>query len=161
MTNQLAPMPVNAPAECLDISPEALEVANAYLQTPDMQQIAEDLGISTDLVSQILSRREVKAYVDQVFQHTGFNNRFRMRAVMDTLIKKKLQDMDEAETGSTKDITEILALSHKMSMEHLAAEMAVEKLRQSKVVTQTNIQVNDTGGSNYASLLKSLINDVQ
>ena len=80
---------------------------------------------------------------------------------MDSIIKKKLQDLDEAETSSNKDIIEILTLSHKMSMEHLAAEMAVEKLRQSRVVTQTNIQLNDAGGSNYASLLKSLINDVQ
>ena len=161
MTNELTPMPVNSPAECLDISPEALEVANCYLQNPDIQQVSIDLNIPTDLITQILSRREVKAYIDQVFHSIGFNNRFKMRAVMDTIIKKKLQDMDEADTGSTKDITEILALSHKMSMEHLAAEMAVEKLRQSKVVTQTNIQVNDSGGSNYASLLKALIEDVQ
>jgi hypothetical protein len=153
-------MPVNAPAECLNIDPESMDVANAYLQTPDIQTVANDLDISTELVTQILARREVKAYVDQVFHSIGFNNRFRMRHVMDTIIKRKLQDLDEADTSSTKDITEILALSHKMSMEHLAAEMAVEKLRQSKVVTQTNIQVNDTGGSNYTSLLKQLLNDV-
>ena len=153
--------PTNAPAECLAIDPEGLEVANTYLQNPDINAVAEELNISTELVTQILAKREVKAYVDSVFFNLGFNNKFQMRKLMDTIIKKKLQDMDEAETGSTKDITEILALSHKMTIEFMDKEIQLEKMRQSNTAkVQTNIQINNEGGgSNYSSLLQQLMNN--
>lgn len=150
----------STPAEVLNISPEALEIANCYLQVQDIGKVADDLEIPRDLVTQTLQRREVKAYVDQVFMNLGFNNRFKLRGVMDAIIKKKLQDMDESETGSNKDIIEILTLSHKMSMDELDRQIALEKLRQgNSVKTQTNIQINDTasGGTNYGNLLSKLL----
>ena len=84
-----------------------------------------------------------------------------MRSLMDTIIKKKLQDMDEADTSSTKDITEIMALSHKMTMEMMDKELQLEKLRQGTAKVQTNIQINNDSnpGSNYASLLQTLMNN--
>ena len=54
-------LPVTTPAETLDISPEALEVANAYLQCQDVKETAENLDITVELVTHILTRREVKA----------------------------------------------------------------------------------------------------
>lgn len=151
-------LPTTTPAEALNISPEGLEVANCYLQTPDITQVSEQLNITTNLVSEILSRREVKAYIDQVFYNTGFNNRFKLRSLMDAIIKKKLQDMDEAETGSTKDISELLALSHKMTMEHMDREIKLESLRAQNIKTQTNIQINDAaGGTKYSQLIEKLM----
>jgi hypothetical protein len=153
-------LPTVTPAEALNISPEALEVANCYLQNPDLYQVAESLQIAPELVSDILARREVKAYVDQVFYSLGFNNRFRMGDLMDSIIKKKLQDMDEAEVGSTKDITELLALKHKMLMEHMDREIKLEGLRASSVKTQTNIQINEgVGGSKYSALIERLMSE--
>ena len=151
-------LPVTTPAEALNISPEGLEIANCYLQTPDITAVAEQLGVQTSTVSEILSRREVKAYVDQVFYNTGFNNRFKLRNLMDAIIKKKLQDMDEAETGSTKDISELLALSHKMTIEHMDREIKLESLRAANIKTQTNIQINDAaGGTKYSQLIERLM----
>lgn len=154
-------LPTTHPAEALNISPEALEVANCYLQNPDLYQVAEQLQISPDLVGEILARREVKAYVDQVFYSLGFNNRFKMGDLMDQIIRKKLQDMDEAEVGSTKDISELLALKHKMLMEHMDREIKLESLRASNTVkTQTNIQINEgAGGSRYSALIERLMSD--
>jgi hypothetical protein len=149
-------LPTNHPAEALQISPEALEVANCYLQEQDTTKVATILGTSPELVAQILARREVKAYVDQVFFDMGFNNRFKMRKAMDAIISKKFQELDEAGVGSGKDILEILALSHKMTMETLDKQLQLEKLRESNVRTQTNIQIND-GGSNYSNLIERLI----
>ena len=149
-------LPTNHPAEALIISPEALEVANCYLQEQDTTKVALILGTSPELVAQILARREVKAYVDQVFFDMGFNNRFKMRKAMDAIISKKFQELDEAGVGSGKDILEILALSHKMTMETLDKQLQLEKLRESNVRTQTNIQIND-GGSNYSNLIERLI----
>ncbi len=150
-------LPTVHPAEVLDISPEALEVANCYLQTQSASEVAATLDISEATVTSILARREVKAYVDQVFFDTGFNNRFKMRKAMDAIISKKFQELDEAGVGSGKDILEILALSHKMTMEIMDRQLQLEKLRDTGVRTQTNIQINDSS-SNYANLISKLVN---
>ena len=151
-------LPVQHPAEVIDISPEALEVANAYLQCQDVTKVASDLQISTELVSQLLSRREVKAYVDHVFMDMGFNNRFKMRAAMDAILAKKFQEMDEAGIGSNKDIAELMALSHKMAMENMDKQIELEKLRGGNLKSQVNVQINENG-SNYGSLIERLINN--
>lgn len=82
-----------------------------------------------------------------------------MRAAMDAILSKKFQDMEEADVGSSKDILEIMALSHKMSMEYLAAQMALEKV-QGNVKNQVNVQINENGsdGTKYGSLIQKLIN---
>jgi len=150
-------LPSQHPAEVLEISPEALEIANCYLVKQSAQEVADELQISTELVTNILARREVKAYIDQVFFDTGFNNRFRMRDAMDAIIQKKFQELDEANVGSSKDILEILALSHKMTMETLDRQIQLEKLKGSNLRTQTNIQINEGGGSNYHQLIERLV----
>lgn len=150
----------NTPAEVLQISPESLEIANCYLQTQDVNIVADSLGVPSSLVTQTLARRDVKAYVDGVFMNTGFNNQFKMRAAMDAIIKKKFQDLEEADVGSSKDILEILALSHKMSMEYLDKQLAVEKIRESSIKSQVNVQINESGiagGTRYGNLIQQLI----
>ena len=78
-------LPTVHPAEVLTISPEALEVANCYLQLQNIPKVAEELGMPIEMITQLLERGEVKAYIDQVFLDTGFNNRFTKRAAMDAL----------------------------------------------------------------------------
>ena len=153
-------MQQNLPAETLQIAPEALEVANCYLQLQDARRVADELDLPVTLVTEILARREVKSYVDHVFMDTGFNNRFEMRAAMDALIKKKFQEMHEADVGSTKDITELLALSHKMSMDLLDREIQLAKAQQSLAPQkQVNVQINEgLDGSKYSHLINRLIN---
>ena len=134
-------------------------MANCYLQNQSIEEVSNALGVSTDLVAQILARREVKSYINQVFFEVGFNNRFRLREVMDILIKKKLQEMDEADIGSSKDILEILALSHKMTMDALDKEIQLEKIRGGNAPrSQVNVQINDGGGTNYGNLIERLVN---
>lgn len=149
---------LHTPAEVLDISPENLDVANTYLQTQSIQQVADILSIPTDMVSQILSRREVRTYIDNVFMDVGFNNRFRMRSAMDALIQKKFQELEEAEVGSSKDIADLLALSHKMSIDLLDRQIQLEKLKEANLKSQVNVQLNDFGsGSKYNTLLEKLM----
>lgn len=152
-------MQQNLPAETLQIAPESLEVANCYLQLQDARKVADELDLPVALVTEILARREVKSYVDHVFMDTGFNNRFEMRAAMDALIKKKFQEMHEADVGSTKDITELLALSHKMSMDLLDREIQLAKAQQSSgPQKQVNVQINEgLDGSKYSHLINRLI----
>ena len=153
-------LPTQSPAEVLQISPEALEVANAYLQTQDIRQVCGELEIAEETVTNILARSEVKAYINQVFFDLGFNNRFKMRAAMDALLKKKFQELDESESGSSKDIADLMALSHKMTMELLDREIALEKLRAGPngPKNQVNVQINEGGdGTKYGALLAKLL----
>lgn len=155
-------LPTTTPAEVLDISPEALEVANTYLQLQDLDKAADELGMPKDMVSQILNRREVRAYVDNVFMNVGFNNRFTIRAAIDAVIKQKFQELEEAGMGSTKDIADLLALSHKMSMEEYDKMIKLEQIRQSSIKNQVNVQINDgiSDGSKYSQLIQSLLQPV-
>lgn len=152
-------MQQNLPAETIQIAPEALEVANCYLQLQDAKRVASELDLAPDLVADILRRREVRSYIDAVFMDTGFNNRFQMRAAMDALIKQKFTELHEAGTGSTKDISELLALSHKMSMDLLDREIQLEKLRSGTgPQKQVNVQINEgLDGSKYSHLISKLI----
>lgn len=153
-------LPVNTPAEVLDISPEALEIANCYLVTQDIQAVSTELDLPVDMITQILAKKEVKAYVDNVFFNIGFNNRFRMHAAMDAVIRKKFQELEESDMGSTKDIAELLALKHKMTMDEKARDIEILKLQQSQVKNQVNVQINEglSDGTKYGDLIQRLMN---
>jgi antitoxin component HigA of HigAB toxin-antitoxin module len=147
------------PLEAIQISPEALEIANYYLQLQSVPKVCSELGLSTEMVCEVLDRREVKAYMDMVFFDMGFNNRHKMRSAMDMIIQRKFQELDEAGIGSNKDIVEILALSHKMTMEYMDKQIQLEKLRGGSIKNQVNVQINDgVGGSNYGNLIERIIN---
>ena len=153
-------MSTHLPAEVVRIAPESLEVANAFLQLQDARQVADELGLPVEVVTDHLGKREVKKYIDQVFFDTGYNNRFLMRRAMDALIKKKFQELDESDTGSSKDIAELLAMSHKMSMDLLDRELQLEKIRAGNTgpQKQVNVQINETlDGSKYSQLVQRLI----
>ena len=154
-------LPTTTPSEVLEISPESLEVANCYLQNQDIQQVANLLDIPVHMVSSTLARRDVKAYIDQVFFDVGFNNRFKMRSAMDALIKKKFQELEEADVGSNKDIAELLQLSHKMTMEQLDRQIELEKVKNSQIKSQVNVQINEGtsgDGTRYGRLIQQLVN---
>lgn len=154
-------LPTTTPAETLAISPEALEVANTYLQCQDISKTAEELDLPVEVIADQLSRREVKSYIDSVFLNLGFNNRFTMRNAMDAVIRKKFQELEESETGSSKDIADLLALSHKMTMDELSRQIELEKLRSSNIRNQVNVQINNNEGSKYDNLIKRLIGGSQ
>ena len=153
-------MSTHLPAEVVRIAPESLEIANCYLQTQDARAVAHELDLPVEVVTDHLGRREVKRYIDQVFFDTGYNNRFLMRRAMDALIKKKFQELDESDTGSTKDIAELLQMSHKMSMDLLDRELQLEKVRAGAggPQKQVNVQINEgLDGSKYSQLVQRLI----
>jgi hypothetical protein len=152
-------MTTHLPAETVRISPEALEVANAYLQLNDARAVAAELDLDPEVVTNILARREVKTYIDSVFFDSGYNNRFLMRRAMDALIKQKFSELEESQTGSTKDIAELLQMSHKMSMDLLDREIALAKAQQSTAPQkQVNVQINEgLDGSKYSQLVQKLI----
>jgi hypothetical protein len=152
-------MTTHLPAETVRISPEALEVANCYLQLNDARAVAQELDLDPEIVTNLLARREVKTYIDSVFFDSGYNNRFLMRRAMDALIKQKFSELEESQTGSTKDIAELLQMSHKMSMDLLDREIQLEKARTATgPQKQVNVQINEgLDGSKYGQLVQKLI----
>ena len=88
----------------------------------------------------------------------GYNNRFLMRQAMDALIKQKFQELEEAGVGSSKDIADLLQMSHKMSMDLLDKQLQLEKLRTQAPgpQKQVNVQINDDG-SKYSQLIHKLV----
>ena len=60
------------------MSPEGLEIANAYLEKGSIPAVCAKLGISENEVSDVLNKREIKTYIDTVFLDTGYRNRFKI-----------------------------------------------------------------------------------
>ena len=84
------------------ISPEGLEIANAYLELGNIPAVCARLSIDEAKASEFLAKREVKAYVDQVYLDTGYRNRFKLAEVLDTLIDAKLEEAEKAKSTLIK-----------------------------------------------------------
>lgn len=145
--------------DSVTIAPEALEVANCYLQTNSVRETAEILGLPMNEVSTYLNKREVKAYIDTVFLDVGYRNKAKLATVLDKLIDDKLEEMKENETTTTKDIVDLLQMAHKMRMDEINAQSKLLEAQNKadSIKHQTNIQINEAGGSNYGSLLETLL----
>lgn len=148
-------LPTLAPPETVQINPEHLEIANLYLQEADIQKVADILDIPMDIVASSLERREVKAYIDRMYYDAGFNNRIKINQLMEVIIKKKLQELEEAGVGSNKDIVDLIMLQHKIAMDHRNAAIAEDKARGNTITNQTNIQVNEA--SKHETLITRIL----
>lgn len=143
------------------ISPEGLQIANAYLLSgSDTHKAAEELGISSELVHHWLQKAEVRSYIDRLYFETGFRNRERVGRVMDKLIEDKLEELDETGMTSTMDIADLLKLQHSMKMAEMKMAIALMeaeiKAKQSTITRQTNVQIVQ-GGDNYNALLDRIL----
>ena len=145
------------------ISPEGLEIANAYLELGSIPSVSSRLKIGEGKVSEYLAKREVKAYVDQVYLDTGYRNRFKLAETLDLLIDKKLDEADESEVYTSKDLADLVGLAHKIRMDELKAQTELEKAKAMSIKSQTNVQINSGempfGQGNYGELMKKLLND--
>jgi CHAT domain-containing protein len=168
--SELEVLPPNeTPVQYVEISPEALELANHYLQTQNIDEVCNTMGVTQSYALNILNRREVKAYIDHVFMDCGFNNRILMRRAMDAILRRKFQDMEEMDVGSEKDILDIMKVSHQMTMDILDRQIKLEQIRMEKrekekvkPTSQVNLQINDNSNnkqemSMYEQLLSKLI----
>ena len=136
------------------MNPEMISVANIYLQTTDVAETAQELGIPKEKVVYYLNKPEVKRYIDTIFLEQGYISRTKIAATLSDVIEKKILEMEETELGSTKDIAELLALAHKIRMDELKHTAVLEA---PKIDKQQNIQINNSFGDNYNSLLEKIL----
>lgn len=145
------------------MSPEGMRVIEAYLECgSDITKVGDYLGMPQQAVVAIFNRVEVKAYLSTLFMESGFRNKEKFFGIMDTILTKKMEDLEESEQGSEADILEIMKTYHKMKMDELAMQIKLEEARSKRggPTNQTNIQNNITipGGddANYMGLLQRL-----
>lgn len=144
------------------MSPEGMDVIEAYLQCgSDVPAAARSLGMSEIAFRDIMSRGEVKNYLNDIFMESGFRNRDRLFGVLDEVIKRKLEELEETGMGSDQDIMDILWKAHKMKMEEMKMMVELEKAKAAvrAPANQTNIQNNiiaGAGDQNYMDLITSL-----
>ena len=144
------------------ISPEGLEVANAYLELGNIQAVCVRLKLNEGECSEILAKREVKGYIDQVYLDTGYRNRFKLATALDDLIDRKMEEAEESEIYSNKDLADLLQMAHKMRMDEIKAQAELEKAKSQNVKNQINIQNNGDvpfGQGNYGELMKKLLKE--
>ncbi|QPI15009.1 putative terminase small subunit [Salmonella phage GEC_vB_N3] len=144
------------------MSPEGMDVIEAYLQCgSDVPAAARSIGMSEIAFRDIMNRSEVKNYLNDIFMESGFRNRDRLFGVLDEVIKRKLEELEETGMGSDQDIMDILWKAHKMKMEEMKMMVELEKAKAAvrAPANQTNIQNNiiaGAGDQNYMDLITSL-----
>ena len=133
---------LNRTLDAPPLDPVILAIANDYLSGKSIDTIADEYGISTDRVTSVVEKREVKAYVDNVMATQGYLNRVRRIALINNVIDQKVQEAVETGIYSKKDLLDW--------MKHLAdVEATLKPVTKGPAVA---IQVN-----NYDRLMKDLL----
>ena len=144
------------------MSPEGLTIANTYLEVGNVPGVCARLKMDTAKVSEILNKREIKAYIDQVYLDTGYRNRFKLANALDDLIEQKLEEAEESQIYTNKDLAELYIMAHKMRVDEMKAMTELEKAKASNIKNQTNVQINADlpfGQGNYGKLMEKLLKE--
>lgn len=132
---------------------EDLVVANTYLQNgSSMDLTCRELELPSHEIYNILKKAEIKRYIDHIFLSNGYRNRDKIAKAFDTLIDAKMEEMDEAEITSSKDIAELLMMVHKIRMDETATANP-----KNAPVNQKNTQINVYNKGNYGKLMEYII----
>lgn len=143
----------------IKMSPEGLEIANAYLELGSIPAVCVRLKIDENQVQEYLGKREIKAYIDQVYLDTGYRNRFKLANALDDIIDRKMEEAEESQIYSNKDLADLLQMAHKMRMDEIKAMAELEKAKAGNIKNQTNVQINELpfGQGNYGKLMEKLL----
>ena len=147
--------------EITQISPEGLEVANAYLQFGNIRAVCEHMHVPENQVVELLNKREVKKYIDTVYLDMGYRNKNNIATVLDDMIASKLEEAQETGVYSSKDLADLLQMAHKMRIDEIKAQTELMKAETTNIRNQTNVQINDAalpfGQGNYGKLMEKLL----
>lgn len=135
------------------ITPEGFDIANAFLMYGSVEDTAEQLQVPRHEVVKVLQTAEVKRYLDGVYLDKGYRNREKLGALVDEIIESKLEEARESGVYTSKDLLELIQMSHKMRMDEIKANKEASGLP--GVAVQVN---NSFGESNYGKLMDKLIN---
>ena len=143
--------------ELVAISPEGMEIANAYLTLGNIKGVCDLLNVPEFKVTEYLNKREVKKFLDTVYLDTGYRNRNNIANLLDEMIASKLEEAAESGQYSKIDLAELLMMAHKIRMDEVKAQSTTEI---STIKNQTNVQINEGlpfGAGNYGKLVDKLV----
>ena len=83
-----------------------------------------------------------------------------MAETLDKLIDQKLEEAEESEIYTNKDLADLLMMQHKIRMDEMKAQTEFEKAKGGSIKTQNNVQINTEvpfGQGNYGTLMKKLL----
>lgn len=132
----------------LALTPESLDIANAYLEYGSAQETANQLQIPEYQVIKILERADVKDYITGVYLDRGFRNRHKLGRVLDKMIDAKLEEAEESGIYTSKDLLELLQFAHKIRM---------DELKQDANNTGPTVNIANFGQGNYGQLMERLL----
>ena len=132
------------------LSPEGMDVANAFLTYGSIEDAAEQLQVPRPEIARILQQPEVKRYLDQVYLDMGYRNREKLGRLLDTMIEAKIKEAEESEVWTSKDLFELMQFAHKMRMDEIKAA------KEAGVTTAVQVN-NNFGDSNYGRLMEKLV----
>lgn len=130
------------------LTPEALDIANAYLTYGSAKDTAEQLGVPEYQVVQLLERKDVKDYITGVYLDRGYRNRHKLGEVLDKMIDSKLEEAAESGIYTSKDLLELLQFAHKMRMDEIKND-----------TTGPTVNIANFGQGNYGQLMEKLLNN--
>lgn len=147
----------NLPTE--KIQPEAMEVIEQYLyHNRDVNLVANALNTTPTVITDILNKKEVRGYLDHLFMESGYRNREKFFTVLDNLLDAKIEELDEAQMGSSMDIMDIMKIYHGMKVKELELSIKLQELQSNSkqsASTINNVQINNSSG--YDKLLDRII----
>ena len=135
-----------------------MAVVESYLfHNRDVDAVARDLNTTPTVISDILNKREVRGYLDHMFMESGYRNREKFFDILDNILEAKLEELDEADMGSSMDIMDIMKTYHAMKIKELEMSIKLQELQSSKQAAGTinNVQINNSSG--YDKLLDRII----
>lgn len=131
------------------LAPEGFDIANAYIELGSVEDVAQQLQLPQHEVAAVLTRKDVKDYIDGIYLDMGYRNRNKLGALLDKMIDAKIEEAEETGVYTSKDLFELITLAHKMRMDELKA--------QEKPQIGTNINVAQFGEGNYGKLMEKLM----
>jgi hypothetical protein len=155
---------ISADAPASEITPEGAEIANTYLELGcDIQKASEVLDIPAHRINTILSDKFVKGYITQVMTDAGLRKMTSITERMEDLIDKKMEEMENLDMVSSKDVADLLNMVHKMHTEQAKIVVAsTPKEGSNKIPTNQQINVFAADdNSQYGKLMKAIIGPIK
>lgn len=130
------------------LTPEALDIANAYITYGSAKETADQLQIPEYQIVQLLERSDVKDYITGIYLDRGYRNKHKLGSVLDKMIDAKLEEAEESGIFTSKDLLELLQFAHKMRMDELKNDN-----------TGPTVNIANFGQGNYGQLMEKLLNN--
>jgi hypothetical protein len=130
------------------LTPECLDIANAYLTYGSAKETAEQLQVPEYQVVQLLERKDVKDYITGIYLDRGYRNKHKIGEVLDRMIQSKLEEAAESGIYTSKDLLELLKFAHQMRVDEIKNDQ-----------TGPTVNIANFGQGNYGQLMERLLDN--